>query len=124
MDSHRLVWLASLKTLKRGKLKVAVGREALSPFVAQSLQHANCEVQSREDTMGGGVYALAAIRLVAVYHRMLKLMPHEREQLQFWEAIADADMEGHAFFSKCATSLRYQTLCVSNTYPIVNFGDC
>jgi hypothetical protein len=109
---ERYVWIASLGALRRGKLRVQAAAEALTPFVlrelrAHGLLNSNAPAgvgiaelveEGVSCLKGGHVFGLAAIRLTRVHHPLLKLQPHEREQVNLWEAFADADLSARAFF--------------------------
>ena len=105
---ERYVWIASLGALKRGKLRVQAAVEALTPFVVRELRNhglltdapvgvAELEEQGTPWLKGGYILGLAAIQVTRVHHPLLKLRPHEREQVNLWEALADADLTDRAF---------------------------
>ena len=96
------VWLASSsKGVRIDKHFQDLNQSCLSPLVIDALRHipGNANPENDDDR----IYCIMRIENISVVHPMMSLLPHEREQLRFWQAISGVDL----FLNGMA--VRYQT---------------
>ena len=95
MVATRFVWLTTLGKLKRGGTRVDADLEALTPSIVRQLQAAGLPSEAIPENYRC-VLGLASIQPCCAYDHMVKLSTAEREQLHYWQSLADCCMSGMA----------------------------
>ena len=93
-DRRVFVWIATLGKIRRGAVRVDADVEACTPAVKRQLAEIyQPDAGHRPYRM---VLGLASISISGIYHTLMRLTGAQREQLHFWQSLADVGLSGHA----------------------------
>ena len=124
-EQRVFVWVATLGKIRRGTIRLDADVESRTTAVQQQLAEAEltCSDGERPYRL---VLGLASIVTRGVYHTMTRLTRAEREQLGFWESLANCSLSGHCYLfdvkhvSAVDASARLQHLTEKKFRGLVN----